>query len=68
MRDLPEFRAKEKRMLNPNMACAARVFLSLPASSAILERDFSPAGRLIAVSRGRLDAAYAEMELLLNGN
>ena len=66
--DLLEFWTKEGRSLYPNMARAARVLLSVPASSAVLERDFSTAGRLITESRSKLDAAYAEMVLFLNGN
>ena len=50
------------------MARVARVLLSVPASSAVLERDFSTAGRLITGSRSSLSAAYAEMVLFLNGN
>ena len=49
------------------MTLAARVLLSVPASSAVLEWNFSTAGQLITGSRSRLDAAYAEMALLLNG-
>ena len=44
------------------------VLLSVPASSAVLERDFSTAGRLITGSRGSLSAAYAEMVMFLDGN
>ncbi|CAN0032778.1 unnamed protein product, partial [Sphacelaria rigidula] len=50
------------------MARAARVLMSVPALSAVLERDFSTAGRLITGSRSRLDSAYAEMVLFLHGN
>ena len=50
------------------MARAARVLLSVPASSGVLERDFNTTGRLITAARSRLDAAYAEMVLFLNGN
>ncbi|CAM9430867.1 unnamed protein product, partial [Ectocarpus sp. 8 AP-2014] len=46
----------------------ARVLLSVPASSAVLERDFSTAGRLITGARSCLSAAYVEMVLVLNGN
>ena len=44
-----------------NMARVARVVLSVPASSAVLERDVSTAGRLIMGSRSSPTAAYAEM-------
>ena len=40
----------------------------VPASSAVLEGDFSTAGRLITGSRTSLSAAYAEMVMFLNGN
>ena len=40
----------------------------MPGSSAVLERDFSTAGRLITGSRSRLDTAYAEMVLFNDGN
>ena len=68
MGDLLQFWAKEGRSLYPNMARAARVLLSVPTSSAVFEWDFSTTGRLITESRSRLDAAYAEMVLFLNGN
>ena len=42
--------------------------ISVPASSAVLQRDFSTVGRLITCSRSSLSAAYAEMVMLLNGN
>ena len=50
------------------MARVARVLLSVPASAAVLERDFSTAGRLITGSRSRLAGDYVEMTLFLNGN
>lgn len=49
------------------MARSARVLLSILASSAVLERDFSAAGKLIAGSRSRLDATFTQMVLFLNG-
>lgn len=58
----------EGKKLFPNMARAARVLLSVPASSAVIERDFSSAGRLETGCRSRADAAYAEMVLFLNGS
>ena len=51
-----------------NMARVARVLLSVPAYSAVLERDFSRAGRLITGSGSGPSAAYAEMVMFLNGN
>ena len=50
------------------MARAARVLLSVPVSSAVLERDFSTAGRLLTGARSRLGEAYTEIVLFLNGN
>ena len=46
----------------------SRTELSVPASSAVLERDFSTAGLLITGSRSNPSAAYAEMGMLLNGS
>ena len=66
--DLLAFWANEGRALYANMARAARVLLALPASSAVLERDFSTAGRLITGNRSKLGAAFVEMVLFLNGN
>ena len=65
---LLSFWAGEGRALHPNMARVARVLLSVPASAAVLERDFSTAGRLITGSRSRLAGEYVEMTLFLNGN
>ena len=65
---LLSFWAGEGRALYPNMARVARVRLSVPASAAVLERDFSTAGRLITGSRSRLAGEYVEMTLFLNGN
>ena len=58
----------EGQSIYSNMARVARVLLSVPASSAILEREFSTAGRLITGSRSSLSVAYAEMDVFLNGN
>lgn len=52
----------------PNMSRAARVLLSVPASSAVLERDFSSTGRLGTAFRSSLEAAYSEMVLFLHGS
>ena len=65
---LLSFWAGEGRALYPNMARVSRVLLSVPASAAVLERDFSTAGRLITGSRSRLAGEYVEMTLVLNGN
>ena len=60
--------ASEGSQKFPNMARAARVLLSVPASLAVLERDFSTAGRLITASRSRLDSKYVQVVLFLNGS
>ena len=65
---LLSFWAGEGRSLYPNMERVARVLLSVPASSLVLERDFSTAGRLITGSRSRLTGGYVQMTLFLNGN
>ncbi|CAM9848415.1 unnamed protein product, partial [Sphacelaria rigidula] len=38
------------------------------ASSVVLERGFSTAGRLITASRSRIDSKYVQMTLSLNGS
>ena len=66
----------EGARLYPNLARAARVLLSVPASSTVLERAFSTAGRLITGACSRFDTAYAngeqrtyaEMVMFLNGS
>ncbi|CAM9868832.1 unnamed protein product, partial [Laminaria digitata] len=58
-----------ERVHYPNMARVAQVLLSLPASSAVVEKDFSTAGRLLPGSGSGSDAAaLSEMVLFLNGN
>lgn len=52
----------------PNMARAARVLLGAPASAAVLERDFSAAGRMMTSIRNSTDSAWVEIILFLNGN
>lgn len=52
----------------PHLARAAQVLLGAPASAAVVERDFSAAGRLITVSRGSTDAVMLEMIMFLHGN
>ena len=47
---------------------AARVVFGAPASAAVLERDFSDAGRMMMSSRSTTDAKYVEMILFLHGN
>lgn len=68
LHELLSFWAGEGQSLYPHMARVARVLLSVPASSAVLERDFSMAGRVITGSRSRLGGEYTEMTLFLNGN
>lgn len=51
--------AGEGKSLYPNMARVERVLLSLPASSALLERDVSTAGVL---------GEHVELTLILSGN
>lgn len=50
------------------MVRVACVLLGAPASSGVLERDFSATGRLMASARSTTDAARVEMMLLLTGN
>ena len=38
------------------------------ASAAVLERDFSDAGRMMTSSRSTMDSKYVEMILFLHGN
>ncbi|CAM9804265.1 unnamed protein product [Laminaria digitata] len=52
----------------PLLARAARVLFGAPASAAVLERDFSDAGRMMTSSRSTTDAKYVEMILFLHGN
>lgn len=52
----------------PLLARAARVVFGAPASAAVLERDFSDAGRMMTSSRSTTDAKYVEMVLFLHGN
>ena len=59
---LPVFWATEGARKSPVIARDAQVLLGVLALSAVLERDFSTAGRL-----SRLDAAYVEI-CFLNGN
>lgn len=39
-----------------------------PASAAVLERDFSDAGRMMTSCRSSTDSKYVEMILFLHGN
>ncbi|CAM9220072.1 unnamed protein product, partial [Hapterophycus canaliculatus] len=66
--DLLEFWASSGQAVYPHMARVARVLLSVPASSAVLEKDFSTAGRLVTGPYSRLSAPYVEMVLFLHAN
>ncbi|CAM9698502.1 unnamed protein product, partial [Ectocarpus sp. 12 AP-2014] len=52
----------------PLLARVARVVFGAPASAAVLERDFSDAGRMMTSSGSTTDAKYVEMILFLHGN
>lgn len=52
----------------PHLARAARTLLAVPASAAVVEKDFSAAGRLMASLRRTTDSAWIEMILFLHGN
>ncbi|CAM9923899.1 unnamed protein product, partial [Laminaria digitata] len=52
----------------PLLARVARVVFGAPASAAVLERDFSAAGRMMTSSRSSTDSKYVEMILFLHGN
>ena len=52
----------------PLLTRSARVSYAAPASAAVLERDFSDAGRMMTSSRSATDAMYVEMILFLHGN
>ncbi|CAB1104439.1 unnamed protein product [Ectocarpus sp. CCAP 1310/34] len=52
----------------PLLARVARVVFGAPASAAVLERDFSNAGRMMTSSRSTMDSKYVEMIMFLHGN
>ena len=52
----------------PLLARVARVVFGALASAAVLERDFSDAGRMMKSSRSATDSKYVEMILFLHGN
>ena len=52
----------------PLLARVARVVFGALASTAVLERDFSDAGRMMTSSRSATDSKYVEMILFLHGN
>ncbi|CAM9113374.1 unnamed protein product, partial [Laminaria digitata] len=52
----------------PLWARVARVVFGAPASAAVLERDFSDAGRMMTSSRSTMDNKYVEMILFLHEN
>lgn len=51
----------------PIVAWVARAILGAPASSAVLERDFGEAGKLLNRQRSSLSPAYVEMLMFLRG-
>ncbi|CAM9153110.1 unnamed protein product, partial [Hapterophycus canaliculatus] len=51
----------------PIVAYVARAVLGAPASSAVLERDFGEAGKLVNRQRSSLSPAYVEMLMFLRG-
>lgn len=60
--------ASEDLQKCPDMARAARVLLFVPASSAMLERDFSAARRLITASRSHIDSKFVQVVLFLDSS
>lgn len=52
----------------PFLTRVSRVVYEAPASSAVVERDFSDAGRMMMSSRSSTDTAYVEMIIFLHGN
>ncbi|CAB1100899.1 unnamed protein product [Ectocarpus sp. CCAP 1310/34] len=52
----------------PLLARVARVVIGALASAAVLEHDFSNAGRMMTSSRSTMDSKYVEMILFLHGN
>ncbi|CAN0016946.1 unnamed protein product [Scytosiphon promiscuus] len=52
----------------PHLGRAARVVFGAPASAAVLERDFSDAGRMMTSSRSTMDSKFVDMILFLHGN
>lgn len=62
------FWAREGQSLYPNMAHVAQVILSVTPSVAVLEGDFSKAGRMMTGSRRRLSGRINEITLFLRAN
>lgn len=65
---LCEFWATVGSSVAPVLKHVARSVLGVPASSAVLERDFCIASQSISAGRGVLDPAYAEMLLFLRAS
>ncbi|CAM9765004.1 unnamed protein product, partial [Sphacelaria rigidula] len=55
------------RKHSPIVACVARAVLASPASSAVLERDFGEAVKLVNRQQSSMLPAYVEMLMLLRG-
>lgn len=51
----------------PIVAWVARALLGAPASSAVLERDFGEAGKLVNRQRSSISPEYVEMLMFLRG-
>ena len=52
----------------PHLSCLARYVLSIPATSASCERDFSTSGYMVSERRCRLKPALVSGMMLLHGN
>lgn len=61
------FWRKHGNSVAPWIKHVAQAILGVPASAAVLERDFSVAGQVISRKRGSLDPANVEMLLFLRG-
>ena len=59
-----EFWRGNGRKHNPILAWVVRAVLGAPASSAVLERDFGEAGKLVNRQRSSLSSEYVEMLML----